>query len=116
MSDVKPALTPEEWEEFKETGRAPSLIPADANAFTEFDVRRANQREAAVRLYLAKSLGFTWGDVRELRFQAQHLGTKIRTAGVRGWTEEDVAYNEEVRAKIVNLADRIEALLPPGDS
>lgn len=86
---TKPALTAEEWEAVDSGASALADITQDYDAHS-----------AAAVLLHDQPFGFTWEDERGLRATAKLL----RNLGS--------PYNDNV-SKILKLADRIAALLPP---
>lgn len=94
MEPVKPALTPEEWRQALD-GEAPWLYRGDD------DTPESDHIVAALYLH-GQPFGFTHDDVRALRDMPP---VPWRYGGEGGV--------EAVEAWLRDLADRIEALLPP---
>lgn len=95
MSPVKPALTAEEWARLTPTEDA---SPWDFwEAISEDDITSGDPMHAMAALCLhGQDFGFTREDVALLRFWGRGPEGDVRVRG------------------LLNLADRIEALLPPG--
>lgn len=91
MSEIKPALTVEDWAEAMASGYR---RPADA---VDYEAALYPHRSAALLLY-GEPFGFTWEDVVLVR--------ELATIDA-----DSVAYHEWKRIR--DLADRIAALLPP---
>ena len=88
MSEIKPALTPEEWAEV-----TASSYPGHQHIYGAPDDEP--YRMAALCLY-GQEFGFTVEDVEGLRIMMQREGPRVHMYG-----------------SVATLADRIEALLPP---
>lgn len=109
VSEIKPALTPEEWA--NPAGRIDGWIDLDAGridvmlggpASPTRDTGRDRHALAAVLLD-GQPFGFTWEDVDTLR--------DIAINDVPELNEEGSAFNPE--PELASIADRIAALLPP---
>lgn len=100
MSDIKPAMTKEEWE-LPLPDQFNGYIDLDVSGVVDIVVSGPNDRHrlAAIMLY-GQPFGFTREDVGFLRSTIRHF----EEAGPASYGRE-----EELRS----LADRIEALLPP---
>ena len=97
MTDnIKPALTPEEWADFRVYGEPVILVNADPPYHTIIPEKR--HHVAAVCLH-GQPFGFTREDVRM-------LGEAFEMVNQRTMTDIDETW-------LRSLAARIEALLPP---
>ena len=96
MGEMKPALTAEQWV---------GVIPPDKDGIwgSGYLVVEEKHHMAAVCLH-EQSFGFTREDVELLR---ETLPADVLHLGYQ--------YEEEPQAYLLDLADRIEALLPPED-
>lgn len=100
MSDIKPALTPEEWQGAMEQWRSGTVDVEDLLGLSANNQSTRKQMHAAAALCLyGQPFGFTREDVKELRAVAEDYE-------YRGL---DPSPFDTLNA----LADRIEALLPP---
>ncbi len=107
MSEIKPAMTAEEWERVEVTDTSIGLrvpddyeLPEDVDkAFELFVTRGTHEHRTAALCLYEQPFGFTREDVDLLR-------TVVREASHRevGSDEKDAMHD---------IADRIEALLPP---
>lgn len=96
MTQIKPALMPEEWENaYDENG---CVLLAFRNGLTGVIDPEDFQRDAAAML-ANQPFGFNWGDVDFLRTIGEHF----RRTGPEMCGPD-------------SIADRIEALLPPRKS
>lgn len=111
MSEIKAALTAEEWSTFDVSGfvnQRPTMVK-----YIDGDVEVGNTIVPAEHLHALAALclhgqpfGFTWEDVEEVRSCA--LG--FRCGDFAGGNGEPYA------SRLDALADRIAALLPPEDA
>lgn len=125
MSDIKPALTPEQW------ASAPVEITfafasagfvvfegeqLSTNPPPQIEINPETDRHglAALALY-GQPFGFTREDVAHLRGEASWLENENFVGGLLG-KFEDRGYNTNRIKGLRSLADRIEALLPPEDT
>ena len=123
MSEIKPALTAEEWEDPNSIvwGEASAVFPwiaaADGTLSLECDDGHyheelsAEQRLALGTMCLyGQPFGFTHTDVDELRLVARDA---IPIAAAFCGTTESTLLAKDMAKKINSLAARIAALLPP---
>lgn len=96
MSEIKPALTPAQWK-LHDQWNAGKLIGGKLVGGPNLP---GDRHGLAARCLHGQPFGFTWGDVDLLRGNAN------------ADDDIDAGFNERMR----NLADRIEALLPPRES
>lgn len=96
MSEIKPAMTPEQWKEVL-ADTLVDQVEQMHSAMTGTDVRHA----CAARDLHGQPFGFTWDDVDFLREAA------------RTWYYTDS--DDRPQPILDSLADRIAALLPPRD-
>ena len=96
MTEIKPAMTAEEWDALEVMVREASFMAHDLGEdYTDEEMALVNAALAKLKALL---LGFTWADVDRVRTDA-YLNRK------RG---------QEADAQAgLDLADRIAALLPP---
>ena len=93
---IEPAVTPEEWKEF----RAGEL----------HTTRLGFHATAALSLH-GKPFGFTWEDVDQLRESAAYIGRVVDVESF--FYESDDVNSETLCASLLSLATRIASLLPP---
>ncbi len=105
MSDIKPALTSEEWARGFDDEGSPVFILPEHNGESEIDITiRAGDRKRFAAACLHEQLfGFTREDVENHRGRSAHLH-------VTGIDCEDKLRMADWHD---SMADRIEALLPP---
>lgn len=124
MSKIEPALTPEEWANQPEPmlnrdgdwayapeGVAGVIVGTDAVGHGLVVGSRARHGLAALCLH-DQPFGFTREDVEIVRWAADEAEWSARRGP--GQTQEEA--EAEARARYEDLADRIEALLPPEGS
>lgn len=99
MSELKPALTAEEWGMFLTRGRDPAWKPS----------LFATEHAHAAMILHGQPFGFTREDVRLLRDLFRQQMVVARAPGSRESHDNCV----RIASRIDDLADRIEALLPP---
>ena len=116
MSEIKPALTAEEWVRFQQPDTT-DLLGDATDRWSEIEESQANQavymlegglgyrpgavHGVAARLLDKQPFGFTREDVELVR-------------GLAGeWLDDHHPRDHDDEAGITDLADRIEALLPP---
>ena len=107
VSEIKPALTKEEWKRVEVTDTSVGLrvaddyeLPEDVDKAFEILVQRGGNAHLMVALCLhAQPFGFTRGDVEVVREAAT-----------------EAIWAPAAEEQLTSLADRIEALLPPEDT
>lgn len=118
MSEIKPALTAEEWVAgrfLRHDGSCPSLHNGDV-VVDGCKVDGADERHALATLCLhGQPFGFTWDDVDRHREAANRDREIFHVAGLSDDPDDD--YVESEAAQRIewheSMADRIAALLPP---
>lgn len=116
MSEIKPALTPEEWKQAHETPEGLYVQAVPVYLFTPIDedgepirehserlsrIKHERRHEIAALCLLEQPFGFTWEDEQLLRVVMEHV--------------QHEEWGESWVDDLTDLADRIEALLPPRD-
>ena len=101
MSEIKPAMTPEEWARLKEH----DWYYHDCGVFIRGEA--LSEHGAAAALLHGEPFGFTREDVRALRLHVAYWGNPDTAV-----PPLDPRVRDSIRRQ-ADLADRIEALLPP---
>lgn len=109
MSEIKPALTPEEWTEF---GRLPNL----PIAWKDEPIPEEMRHFLATLLLHDQPFGFTWKDFDNVREAVRDFDRLVGLAKRGGLTANELTAYERWNSDVRDLADRIAALLPPRDS
>lgn len=116
MSDeIKPALSPAEWDEYLNSGRrSPTAEDGfeqnrESGGHTPEEMRRVYLKDAARALHQAGRHGFTWHDVDAIEAAAEACYDRALETG----DEEVVGALMHEGGHLQSIAKRIAALLPP---
>jgi len=106
----KPALTREEWQErHPEWGTRPT---AEIRSDLARKLLDAGNQHGAAAILLCQPFGFTREDVRQLRERSAGCRESAEDMRERFWTDK-ARGAEHIAEALDDLANRIEALLPP---